>query len=247
MKNIVLIFFALVFQIKVFGQLNQEYKLIKALTEYKEIDMYEDSLRFQQRFKKLNNEIENAITHENILSYKKFEHIADSLNVSFSLKKSENNNLIIFTMADNFFHWNYIIENRKIIFREHKWHEYFTEIHNLNKNDFLLINRIDDMSFSCYEAYIYTKSLNPMRKKVLTVCSWTNVDGSYPEKDSTGQYHLKGSIEHYKPEPIKFDNLTKTISYGFTRISDGKSIKRSAKYRNRTFIIKSYDARTFEE
>jgi hypothetical protein len=155
MKNIVLIFFALVFQIKVFGQLNQEYKLIKALTEYKEIDMYEDSLRFQQRFKKLNIEIENAITHENILSYKKFEHIADSLNVSFSLKKSENNNLIIFTMADNFFHWNYIIENRKIIFREHKWHEYFTEIHNLNKNDFLLINRIDDMSFSCYEAYIY--------------------------------------------------------------------------------------------
>ncbi|MGV0754409.1 hypothetical protein ACTS95_09850 [Empedobacter brevis] len=83
-------------------------------------------------------------------------------------------------------------------------------------------------------------SYQPVGNKVLTVCSWTNVDESYPGD-------IEGKMVHYKPIKIEFNPKNNTISYVFHRQKDGKKIKRKAKYKNGKFNIKNYDARIFEE
>jgi len=159
-------------------------------------------------------------------------------------------------------HWNYITRKNpdntnEIILKEEDANPFYIEIHDLSKDEFLLLTKYIDMSFSCYSAYVMKVENNYTIKQdafnntqdVLFVCSWTNVDESYLGKPDpvTGLPTIEGKMAHYQPIPILFDPKNKTISYSFYSLKNGKKITRKAKYKNEKFKIKSYDARTFEE
>ena len=175
---------------------------------------------------------------------------------------SENKTFTIHTLSSNAGHWNYVTKENegntnKIIYKKKNSSDYFTEIHELNSNEFLLFSRFDDMSFSCYNAYVIKYSDNKTiqqkafknKQQAFSVCSWTNVDESYTGKkdEKTGLYMIEGGMNYYEPKPILYDSNTHTISYTFNRLKDGKKITRKAKYKNRKFKIESYDVRTFDE
>jgi len=86
-------------------------------------------------------------------------------------------------------------------------------------------------------------------KYFLAVCSWTNVDESLLRNTSTleSDQLSKDHLKSYPPIPIKFDAKNREISYTFYRQSDGRKITRKARYLHGGFVIKSYDARMFEE
>lgn len=255
MKRVVFFVFILILQINVFGQCNQEEKLIRALLEYKCTDKYEDSQAFHQKLMKLTAQIEGMIEQDNIVRFTQFKKVADSLFIYFNFKKSEEQNLLIFTFSDTYYLWNYVAHKNKIILKDNGRYECFYDIHNLNENEFLLIKRLNDMSFSYFKAFVYSFNYKKIKRKVafsgkqeLFVCSWTNVDESYPIQDSiTGKREMIGRLGHYDPIEIDFDYKTKTISYSFTGIDSGKTIVRQSKYRNGVFNIKGYDAREFNE
>jgi hypothetical protein len=242
LRNTIILFSILIIQVKAVGQINQEDKLIKAFIQYKMTDEYTDSLRFKQNLLKLNVAIENAIENKNILNYKFFKKTADSFNVNYEIRKSENNNLLFFTMSDNFFHWNYIVDHKKVILKDHKLHEYYTEIHNLNKNEFLLIEQRDDLVFACNYAYVFQKKGNSFKKKKafgnkikLTVCNFTQIENSTPEK-----------LDHFSlpTRKISFDYKNKIIFYGScTNSITGKNSIGKVKYINGNFKIKDCDER----
>ncbi len=176
---------------------------------------------------------------------------------------SENNKYTTHSISRGTEYWNYVTQQNltnqtnKIILKKLKATDYYTEIHALNANEFLLLTRFDEMSFSCYNAYVikhidnYNIRQNAFNNKqdVLSICSWTNVDESFPEKkdSKTGLYSLEGGIKHYEPIEISFNPKNNTISYSFNRLKDGKKITRKAEYKKGRFKIKDYDARTFEE
>lgn len=222
-----------------FGQNNREINLINAFVEYKNVNEFEDSLKFNQNLLQLNIAIENALKDENILNFEKFKKITDSLNVNYTIKKSENNDFLLFTMSDNMFHWNYIVQNNVIVLKNHKWHEYFTEIHNLNENEFLLIKQKDDLVFSCNYASVFKKSNNSYKmKKVfrnkskLTVCNFTNIED--------GNGHFSRPVKK-----ISFDYKNKTISYGSCRNAENeKRTLSKANYKNGKFKIEDCDERS---
>lgn len=238
MRNALIFVFILIFQIKAFGQTDQENKLINALLEYKTASEYKDSLKFKENTIKLNTAIENSLKNESILAYEKFKQITDSLNVKFVVQKSENNKLLLFTMSDNFFHWNYIVSNAKIILKDNKWNEYYTEIHNLDMNEFLLIEQRDDLVFSCNYASVFEeKGKSFKHKKVfgnktkLTLCGFTKT---------------QNLNEHFSllTKKISFDYKNKIISYGScVDAITGKETIGKAKYSNGKFKIKDCDER----
>lgn len=247
------IFFALffVFTLQFSGQ-TTDSELTKTAIQYR-ISEYNDENN--QHLKAFTQNLELALQQTDDFSeFKEFRKTIDSLNMTLNHYQSEKNDLILHRLSDGFYHFNYITKNRKIILKDNKNHEYFTEIHSLNDDEFLLIKRMDEMSFSCYEAFVYRKNSqnNPLpfsNNKVLSICSWTNVDDSRPgEKDTeTGLYTIEGGMKYYEPLEIKFNPKNKNISYTFYRLKDGKKVTRNGKYRNGNFKIKSYDARTFEE
>jgi hypothetical protein len=233
---------------KLYAQLNQEEILIKSVIELCEIDKYDDTIHYKNVVTNFNFLLMETFTNYNISNFNKLKKLSDSLPFNYNITKSELGNFELFRFAINSDNWNYIKENKKVILRQEETFDYYLEVHNLTNNSFLLIKRMDEMSFCCYDAYVYNKRIKLHGNKVLTVCSWTNLDGTYPIKDTlTGIYKIEGGMEYYKPLAIKYHWKTKTISYNFTRQKDGKSVKRSAKYKNGKFIIKSYDARTFDE
>ncbi|WP_158973639.1 hypothetical protein [Cellulophaga sp. L1A9] len=180
---------------------------------------------------------------------------SDSLSFKFNSYQSENKKVSLYHFAKGFYHLNYITKQQndianKIILRDHKMHTYFTEVHTLNAEEFLLLERQDDMSFSCNYATVYEIKEDLLFKKKafkqgtqLTVCSWTTVDTSYPTLEESTVV-LKGGLTHYEPVKIAYTFKTKNISYAFYHQTDGRLTKRKAKYKKEKFRIDDYDVRS---
>ncbi|MGJ1195647.1 hypothetical protein ACR777_07765 [Sphingobacterium spiritivorum] len=248
MKILELILLLSLFSSQVFAQKTQEALLIESF-----VDTHTDVKE------KFSHQLRSALEKHDIKTFKNFERVLDSLNSTFTIKNSEKGDYELFTLANGLDHWSYILKNKVIINLSEKTFDYFYDIHNLPNGEYLLIKRGDDMSFSCYEAYICNgnrkqgysdiSANGSDGKKVLSVCSWTNVDESFPGKidAETGLPTIEGGLKSYKPIEIEFDPKKQLIFYSFHRMKDGRKITRKAKYRNSDFKIKSYDARTFEE
>jgi glutaredoxin-related protein len=242
MKSFTILLFFIIFQINAFGQNSSENSLINAFIQYKNADKYKDSIGFNHNLLKLNVAIENVLKSDSILNFQRFIKVTDSLNVNYTVKKSEDRDLLLFTMSDNMFHWNYIVYNNTVILKNHKSHEYFTEVHNLSKNEFLLIEQKDDLVFSCNYAYVFLKNGAVFKKKKafgnknqLTVCNFTEIDNSTPEKPDHFSLPVK---------KISFDNKNKIISYGScTNSMTGNTTIGKAKYINGNFKIIDCDER----
>lgn len=248
MKILELILLLSLFSSQVFAQKTQEALLIESF-----VDTHTDDKG------KFSHQLRSVLENHDINTFKNFERVLDSLNSTFTIKNSEKGDYELFTLANGFDHWSYILKNKVIINQSEMTFDFFYEIHNLPNGEYLLIKRSDDMSFSCSEAIIYNGNIKydysdisangSDGKKVLSVCSWTNVDESYPGKIDTeaGREIAEGGLKSYKPIEIEFDPKKQLIFYSFHRMKDGRKITRKAKYRNSDFKIKSYDARSFEE
>ncbi|MBO0589988.1 hypothetical protein I2486_01085 [Cellulophaga sp. E16_2] len=181
---------------------------------------------------------------------------SDSLSFQFNSYQSENKKVSLYHFAKEFYHLNYITkkikgQENKIILKDHKMHRYFTEVHTLNPKEFLLLERQDDMSFSCNYATVYEVKEDTIFKKntfkqgeVLSVCSWTHIDESYPVHEN-GSVIMKGELKSYRPVKIVYNFKTKVIVYSFYKSNDGTLIKRKSKYENGKFFIEDYDVRSF--
>ncbi|WP_286859685.1 MULTISPECIES: hypothetical protein [Sphingobacterium] len=232
-----------------YGQSDQELKLVQALLNLNSAISNQDSDTKATLSKAFEGRLIQALEQEDIVRFKTFGRVLDSLNSAFSFKKSGEYEL--FTLRNNFEHWNYVLKNKQVIHKQERTFDYFYAVYSLDQHRYLLIKRMDELSFSCYKAHLYedNSGLIDSNNHFLSVCSWTNVDESLlqnipsPESDQLHKDHLKS----YAPIPIKFDAKNKEISYSFYRQSDGKKITRKARYLHGGFVIKSYDARMFEE
>ncbi|MDR2271112.1 MAG: hypothetical protein LBF27_09440 [Sphingobacterium sp.] len=239
-----------------YAQTDQESKLVQTFLAFNagsdDLDTIAKNI-LSQRFEE---QLIHTLEKEDITTFDTFREKLDSLNSAFSLKKSGDYEL--FTLRFNIEHWNYILKNKEVINKQEKTFDFFYAVYPLDQMHYLLIKRMDEMSFSCYQAYIYKENFglftadDPIKDMVtsfLSVYSWTNVsEGSLKrqnilESESTD----REGIRSYPAIPIKFNTKTKEISYSFYRQQDGKKITRRARYLNGGFMIKSYDARTFEE
>ncbi|MGV0754408.1 hypothetical protein ACTS95_09855 [Empedobacter brevis] len=98
------------------------------------------------------------LENDDISTFKTFRKAVDSLNADFTIKKSATGNYELFTLRNDFSHWNYILKNKKVVHKSERVSDYFFEIYELTNNnvkEYLLIKRMDEMSFSCYEAYVF--------------------------------------------------------------------------------------------
>lgn len=232
-----------------YGQNDQELKLVQALLDLNTAIANQDSDTKATLSKEFEGRLIQVLEQEDIVSFKTFNKVLDSLNSAFSFKKSGEYEL--FTFRNNFEHWNYVLKNKHVIHRQERTFDYFHAVYSLDQHRYLLIKRMDELSFSCYKAYLYQDNSSSIDSSnhFLSVCSWTNVDESLlqnrssPESDQSSKDHLKS----YPPIPIKFDVKNKVISYTFYRQSDGKKTTRKARYLHGGFVIKSYDARMFDE
>lgn len=232
-----------------YGQTDQELKLVQSFLDLNAAISSQDSVNKDTLCEEFEERLIQALEQDDIISFKSFGKVLESLNSDFSLKKSGAYEL--FTLRSDFEHWNYVLKNKQVIYKQERTFDYFYEFHSLDQHRYLLIKRMDELSFSCYKAYLYEDNLglNDSHKHFLSVCSWTNVDESslrnqsIPESDQSIKDHLKS----YSSIPIKFDAKNREISYTFYRQSDGRKITRKARYLHGGFVIKSYDARMFEE
>ncbi|WP_337085156.1 hypothetical protein [Elizabethkingia anophelis] len=157
------------------------------------------------------------------------------------------------SLSNRLGNWNYVTKKNSngtnnIILKNPDAFAYYTEIHSLNSNEFLLITRLDDMSYSCYVAYVMQlksdgstirKEAFVNKKDALEVCSWTMLDNSYPIKDTVaGKFTSEGGLQTYQPAIIGFDVKTQTIYFS----KSGKKF-RKAKYSKGRFEIIGYDER----
>jgi len=254
MKKIIFFACMLFSSLQLMAQKTQEDLLIEAILELNSLENSEDKIALNLAVQKFDTQLIYILENENINSFKKFENGLDSLYTDFSFKQSGDYEL--FSLRKGLDRWNYILKNKKVILKDFKTFDYFYDIHSLNNKEFLLIKRMDEMSFTCYNAFVMKVENNSIIRQdafkdkmdFLEVCSWTSLDSTYYEKDPiTGTKALKGGLTNYKPLEIQFDEKRKIISYRFLSQINGKTITRKAKYRNGTFKIKCYNARTFEE
>jgi len=247
MKKVIFLTCLLFSSLQVLAQKNQEDLLIEAFLELNSVETSEDETELNRAIQKFDTQLIYTLENDEIRSFKNFEKGLDSLYTDFTFKESGDYKL--FTLRNGFDRWNYILKDKKVVLKELKTFDYYDQIHPLDNDEFLLIKRMDEMSFSCYEVYIYQRKAKLTARKAVSVCSWTNVDNSRTgEKDpETGLYTIEGGMEYLKPLEIQFDPKRKIISYSFLSQINGKAITRKAKYKNGTFKIKSYDGRTFDE
>lgn len=227
-----------------FDEKTQENKLIYALNDFVNVDQFSDSSGYDVRLNKLVFEMTETLQHDDITTFYRFKKVADSLDFSYEMKPSETSEYALFLFRYGNDKWNYVLKNREIVFKEEQVFQFFYEVHELNPNEFLLITLLNDMSYSCYEALVFNNLNDTTGTSCLSVCSWTNVDESYIDgRDSlTGEPVIIGRMASYDPIPIIYNSKTKSISYSFERLEDGKMITRKANYKNWKFIIESYNA-----
>lgn len=245
---ILMFLFLISSQSQFFAQGNQEEKLIYTLRNLEAISPYEDSSLYASRLNQFVFEFTETLQNEDITTFYRFKQLTDSLGFHFQMNQSESSEYALYTFRHRNDYWNYVLKNHEIIYKEEQVFHHFYEIHELKPNEFLLVKLMNQMSYSCYEAFVFNDLNRTKGTKCLTVCSWTNVDESYiAGRDSlTGEPVIIGRMESYDPIPILFNNETKSISYSFVRLSDEKKITRKAKYKRGKFNIESYDAQTEE-
>ncbi|MGE8378918.1 MAG: hypothetical protein ACN6PN_11230 [Sphingobacterium sp.] len=251
MKLLKLVLFTLLLQVTqgAYGQTDQELRLVQSFLDLNAAISSQDSMTKRALCEEFGERLIQTLEQDDIINFKSFREVLDSLNSDFSLKKSGAYEL--FTLRGNFEHWNYVLKNKHVINRQERTFDYFYELHLLDQHHYLLIKRMDELSFSCYKAYVYQDNLDVIgsNKHFLSVCSWTNVDESPLQNKSTleSDQSSKDHLKSYPPIPIKFDAKNREISYTFYRQSDERKITRKARYLHGGFVIKSYDARMFEE
>ncbi|MDO4729443.1 MAG: hypothetical protein Q4B43_10635 [Bacteroidota bacterium] len=166
--------------------------------------------------------------------------------------KSTNKKYLIYSIGGSKIskHYNFVLqlnEEQKyaVLYKSSSDFYHFKEIHDLGNNHFLIIQQLDDLSFSCYEAQVFSAEKeqvvlkNAFRKndEKLSVCSFTRVVG------------LDG-MEYYAPIKINFDPKNKEIFYSFKtwnpKKRQEKTITRKTKYKKGKFNILDYDERIFE-
>jgi len=193
----------------------------------------------------------------------------DSDNISLLLKKrcaaavfhfdsfkDESSELQVYHFSKDFYHLNYISkltnhQIQKIIHSDFKKHRYFVEVHALNAKEFLIIERQDDLSFSCYSATVFKLKKDRAYKKKgfrqgteLLVCSWTSIASSYPT-DENKELLPENKLTFYEPSKITFETGTKTISYRYKNSTTAALEEQKAIYKNGKFKIDDYDVRNF--
>lgn len=223
---------------------SQEEKLIYALREFVNVDQYFDSSDYNVRVNKLVFEMTETLQHDDITTFHRFKQVADSLDFTYEMKPSESSEYALFMFRYGNDNWNFVLKNREIVFKEKQVFHFIHEVHELNPNEFLLIKLTNQMSHSCYEAFVFNDLNRTNGTECLSVCSFTNTVDSYLEgRDSlTGEPIFLHRMDYFDPIPIIFNRDKKTITYSFVRPSDGKTITRKANYKKGEFIIKSYNA-----
>ncbi len=238
MKNTIILLFFILVQGSLFGQSNREMNLIQCFLDYQNSNEYEDSIQYKENGSKLVDALKNVLENDTIFNFQKFKSLADSLEVRFTLQQSEQGDFQIFTMGHQWFYWNFVLHNRKVVLESHKWGEFFTEIHNLTKHEFLLIAEKDELVYGCNFGYVYRGKGEYFKKKkafggkdVLTTCNFTHIE----------------NIDSHETLPLRtisFDYAQKIISYGDCFHSmTGKTTIGTAKYIRGKFKIKDCDER----
>ncbi|AWK03531.1 hypothetical protein HYN56_04555 [Flavobacterium crocinum] len=227
-------------------------KFFKTLSEYEEkatTSAGNDSI-LHLDFEK---EFEALITNSKMAQFptKELQRKCNTSAFCLKIQKSEDKNFILYTYASPFYHFNYItktikgnnkIKGYKIILKNNKWHEYFTQIHTLNNNEFLLIEQRDDLVFSCNYAYVYQSNGGQYKQKKafenrlkLTVCNFTEIENP-PNSDPEHQ--------SLPVRTITFDYKNKTLFYGKCHDTNtGKTTTGKATYKNGKFAIKNCNDR----
>ena len=232
---------------QVMAQEDQERKLIHALRTFSNTSRSDDSVHYDAHLNRLVFELTQTLQHDDITKFEHFKQVADSLSIWYEMKQSESPEYSFFTFQYSIESLNYVLKNREIVFKQEHVYSHFHEVHALKPNEFLVITLRNDMSYSCYEAYVINNLDRINGTRCLSVCSWTNVEESYFVSDPfTGELSFTGEVVQYDPIPILYDHQTKTISYRYSQQKSGEiggEFMRSAKYKRGKFVIESYDVR----
>lgn len=238
-----------------YSQNQEETAFFNALYKYENADGLLDIENVEERVKfektltdSLERKFEKLIVNDRITNYtiEKLKQREDTVYSHLTRYESENKKFIMYSFPINLYHLNYVLQKTKnkykIILKDNKSNNFFTEIHTLNDKEFLLIEQMDELVFSCNYAYVFHKMGNIYKKKKafgnrnqLTLCNFTEIDNSTPEKP-----------DHYSvtARKITFDYKNKIISYGScTNSNTGKTTIGKASYKNGKFNINDCDER----
>jgi hypothetical protein len=232
----------------IFGQADLEQNLINTLNSYEKGKNEDSKVAI---WNQVVNSFRILIQDKNAKSFA-FESLSKKCETSafkFYKLQSENQNFIAYSLIrGNFYsNLNFVCaktkdDNYKIVYEDIKstnWR--FVDIENIYENEFLLIERYDDLSFSCNYATVFGyKKDKATRKNVfsnrkrLTVCNFTMTQ-SGTATGTSGETILIDEPRYSPLIEIKYDRDSKTLFYG-------KPVKES-KYLNGKFTIEDYDER----
>jgi len=216
-----------------------ETRLINSLLQYQQGLVNGPTSDDERNLKNFTLLLEEAVSKTKLDHFDKFSTTIDTLNFTWSKYESEQHDFVLYRLSSPMmYHWSYIIKDQKIILKNNDYHQYFTEVHNLNEREFLLISQMDELVFSCNYAHVYHYRRNAYVKKTafgdrktLTVCNYTQIE--------MGTNHYSIPIKK-----IVFDVDTKSISYGtFISSTTGDKIIAKSKYTNGKFDIPDDDER----
>ena len=239
MKKKLFILSILFLPLFLFGQEALESNLINGLLAYDQAAKNSGTEEDNPDLRNFTHVLQETMLKTDLENLDKFKQTIDTLNFVLEKYKSEKGDFILYHLSSpTMYHWNYIINDHQIVLEDNRYHQYFTEIHNLNQQEFLLISQMDELVFSCNYATVFRKKKNIYVKKtafgkkaVLTVCNFTHVE------DGKGHYSLP-------LKRITFDYANKTISYGLcTDLETGEKKVGKSAYLNGKFNIKDCDER----
>ncbi|WP_296142950.1 hypothetical protein [uncultured Flavobacterium sp.] len=255
MKYIYLIF--ILFWSNTYSQNQEEKDFFNALYKYEntdgllDIENVEERIEFEKTLTdSLERKFEKLIVNDRITNYtiEKLHQRKDTIYSHLTRYESEKKEFILYSFPIHLYHLNYVLQKTnnknkyKILLKDNKSNTFFTEIHTLNDKEFLLIEQMNEMVYSCNYAYVFQKIKNIYKKKKafknktqLTICNFTEIDNSTSEKP-----------DHYSlsARKISFDYKNKIISYGSCRNSStGKTTIGKTSYKGGKFNISDCDER----
>jgi hypothetical protein len=231
-----------------FGQADLEQNLINTLNSYEKSKNEDSKLAI---WNQVTNSFRILIQDKNAKSFA-FESLLKKCEISafkFYKFQSENQNFIAYLLirGNSYSNLNCVCaktqkDDYKIVYEDVKspnWR--FVDLEAISENDFLLLERYDDLSFSCNYATVFAykkdkatrKSVFSGRKR-LTVCNFTVISSS-TITGSSGETILVNEPKYLPLIEIKYDRDSKTLFYG--------SPVKESKYINGKFTIEDYDER----